>query len=109
VYYFKFLIPTNADGSRVFYSLGYHGTMSHCPKNVDVLVYDDDTSEGIATTDDTFIPPEVEELSLSQATEILKEKKDKDDRDKADKKINGIYFKDTEKWEKKWLSEVLNG
>ena len=52
MYYFKFKIPTNADGSRVTYSPGYHGTMPHCPKNVIVHLYNDKEGYGIAATPD---------------------------------------------------------
>jgi len=112
MYYFQFLIGTNADGSRVSYSPNWAGTMPKCPKNVDVLVYDDDLGEGIATTDDSFIPPEVEVLTELTASGKLKDKKVKkvkDDKDKLIPKENRIYFKGTEKWDKKWASEVLNG
>ena len=107
--WFKFEIPTNEDGTRVSYSPNWAGTMPKCPKDVEVLMYDDDLGEGIATTDDTFIPPEVEVLTELTALGRLEDKKIKDDKDKLVPKENRIYFKGTEKWDKKWTAEVLNG
>lgn len=59
MYYFKFSIPQNADGSRVTYSPGWHGVMSRCPKAVTVLLYNDKEGYGIARTEDSFVPKEV--------------------------------------------------
>jgi hypothetical protein len=58
--YFKFQIGTNADGSRISYSPGWHGTSDHCPQNVVVDLYNDKEGYGIAHTEDTFIPVECE-------------------------------------------------
>ena len=76
--YFRFEIPTNADGSRVTYSPGYHGTMPHCPKDVNVLLYNDKEGYGIAQTEDTFIPPEVTKITKTLANDILTKAKDEE-------------------------------
>ena len=76
VYYFKFEIPTNADGTRVSYSPNYHGTMPKCPEGVTVLLYNDKEGYGIAQTEDTFIPKEVTKITKTEATKILAEVKD---------------------------------
>ena len=78
MYYFKFKIPTNADGSRVSYSPGWHGTLAKCPKNVTVLIYNDKEGWGLAQTDDTFIPKEVAVLTENDASAILQNTKSED-------------------------------
>lgn len=51
--YFKFTIPTNADGTVVAYSPGWFGTLNEpCPKDVTVLLYNDSERYGIAYTTD---------------------------------------------------------
>jgi hypothetical protein len=51
--YFKFPIPRNSDGSIATYSPGWHGEMSQCPKDVEVLLYNDSEGFGVAKTEDT--------------------------------------------------------
>lgn len=99
MYYFKFEIPKNADGSRVSYSPGWHGTMPKCPMKVTVLLYNDKEGFGIAQTEDTFVPPEVTVITKNEAEKILAEAKDEE----------GVYF--GEKLANRWLLEeaVLNG
>jgi len=82
--YFRFEIPLNADGSRVTYSPGWHGTMPKCPKKVTVLLYNDNEGYGIAQTKDTFIPREVIQITELAAKDILATAKDED----------GVYFGD---------------
>ncbi len=77
-YYFKFLIPTNEDGTRVSYSPNYHGTMPRCPNGVVVDLYNDEEGWGLAYTDDTFKPPEVTQLPKSQYNKLLKDAEDAD-------------------------------
>ena len=99
MYYFRFEIPTNADGSRVTYSPGWHGTMPKCPKDVKVLLYNDKEGYGIAQTEDKFIPKEVTILKEADALDIVNKAEDTED----------IYF--GEKLTDRWLPEkaVLNG
>lgn len=73
MYYFRFEIPTNTDGSRVIYSPGYHGTIPHCPKDVKVLLYNDKEGYGIAQTEDKFIPKEVTVIEEAEALGTLTE------------------------------------
>ena len=95
VYYFRFEIPTNADGTRVSYSPNYHGTMPKCPEGVTVLLYNDKKGFGIAKTEDTFIPPEVIVISSDEVDKVMAEVKDEE----------GIYFGD--KLADRWLPEVI--
>ena len=73
MYYFKFEIPRNADGTRVMYSPGWHGIMPKCPKNVTVLLYNDKEGYGIAQTDDKLIQKEVIPIDESEALGTLTE------------------------------------
>ncbi len=73
--YFRFEIPADANGTRITYSLGWHGTMPKCPKGVEVLLYNDRDGYGIAQTKDNFKPKEVtfirEEEALGALTEFM--------------------------------------
>ncbi len=71
MYYFRFEIPTNKDGTRASYSPGWHGTLNKCPKNVTVLLYNDKEGYGIASSEDTFVPKEVTVLTEKDALNIL--------------------------------------
>ena len=93
-YHFRFQISKNIDGSRVSYSPNWHGTLSKCPKNVTVLLYDDNVGYGIAKTEDTFVPPEVTRIFEIEANKILAEAKDMD----------GVYF--GQKLADRWLPEA---
>jgi len=84
MYYFRFEIPVMADGSRVTYSPGWHGTLVRCPSDVTVLLYNDKEGYGIAQTEDTFVPKEVSELKDAEAIKIVAESVDED----------GVYFGD---------------
>ena len=95
MYYFRFEIPTNADGTRVSYSPGWHGTMPHCPKDVKVLLYNDKKGYGIAQTEDTFVPSEVKVIPEAEALALVKATKDED----------GVYF--GQKLADRWLPEAL--
>ncbi len=97
MYYFRFDIPKNEDGTRVTYSSGWHGIMPHCPKDVTVLLYNDKEGYGIAQTEDTFIPSEVTKITKTAADKLLATAKDED----------GVYF--GEKLANRWnVKEVLN-
>jgi len=99
MYYFKFQIPINTDGSRVSYSPTWHGTMPRCPKNVTVLLYNDKEGYGIAETEDKFIPKEVTVLKKAEALEILTKLMDTKEED--------IYMAD--KLLTRWDIEVKDG
>ncbi len=76
MYYFRFEIPLElrgdiTKGKLPGYSPDWHGTMPKCPKNVEVLLYNDRDGYGIAKTDDKFIPPEVEALKEDNAVKLL--------------------------------------
>ena len=90
MYYFRFEIPTNADGSRVIYSPNWHGTMPKCPKKVTVLLYNDKEGYGIAQTKDSFKPKEVTVIEEAEALGTLSDMVDED----------GVYFgiKLTDRW-----------
>jgi len=97
--YFKFIIPNNADGTRVSYSPTYHGTMPKCPKNVIVHLYNDREGYGIAQADDKFIPKEVIVLDEAEALGTLTELMDTKEED--------IYMAD--KLLTRWDIEVKDG
>ena len=69
--YFRFEIPTHKDGTVAVYSEGWHGTMDRCPRDVTVLLYDHDKMFGIAQTEDTFIPPEVKEITKGEMNKAV--------------------------------------
>jgi hypothetical protein len=71
--YFRFEIPTNADGSRATYSPGWHGTMQNCPKNVKVLLYNDKEGYGIAQTEDKIVQPEIKEVTREEVDKVISE------------------------------------
>jgi len=96
MYYFRFEIPQNTDGTRVSYSPGWHGTIPKCPKDVTVLLYNDKEGYGIAQTEDTFVPPEVTKITEEEAKKILAEAND----------AEGVYF--GEKLADRWLPEAIN-
>lgn len=77
MYYFKFQIPTNADGTRITYSPGWHGSMPRCPKDTTVLMYNDKEGYGIAQSQDSFLPPEVTVMPEEDALKDVKKFKDK--------------------------------
>jgi hypothetical protein len=92
--YFKFVIPTNADGTRVHYSLGWFGVMDYVPKNVTVLLYNDKDGYGYAYTTDTYMAKEA----------IVKTQKEVDDTIKLAKEEKGVYF--GQKIYDRWLPEI---
>ncbi len=94
MYYFRFQIPQNADGTRVTYSPNYFGRIPLCPKDVTVLLQNDKEGWGIARTEDTFVPPEVAVITEVEALKILTEAKDED----------GVYF--GEKLVSRWIPKV---
>ena len=94
MYYFRFGIPRNKDGTIITYSPGWHGSMLHCPQNVTVLLYNDREGYGIAKTEDIFMPSEVEVLGEKDALGILDAAIDEE----------GIYF--GQKLKDRWLPEV---
>ena len=94
--YFKFKIPTNADGTRVTYSLGWHGVMPKCPKNVIVHLYNDKEGYGIAETPDKVTQKELTVLTEVDAKCQLSVVKDEE----------GVYIGD--KLVARWDAEVLN-
>ena len=95
MYYFRFEIPKTADGARVSYSPGWHGTMPKCPQNVVVDLYDDNEGYGVAHTEDTFVPKEVQALKEADAKAVLAKIVDKE----------GVYY--GEKIAKRWLPEAV--
>jgi len=98
MYYFRFEIPTNDDGSRVSYSPGWFGTMPKCPDKVIVLLFDDKVGFGVAKCEDTIIPSEVIVLGEFDALNLVSNAKDEE----------GIYFGDklAHRWDAKG---VLDG
>lgn len=89
MYYFRFEIPAG-----VKYSPNWHGTMPRCPKDVEVLLYNDKEGYGIAKTEDIFKPPEVEVLAEAEALKVVREAQDEE----------GVYF--GQKLADRWLPEA---
>ena len=71
MFFFRFEIPTNADGSRISYSPGWHGTSDHCPQNVVVDLYNDKEGYGIAHTTDSFIIKEAVAITKVENDKVL--------------------------------------
>ena len=71
MYFFRFVIPKMEDGTPVTYSPGYAGRMVQCPNRIVVDLYNDKEGFGIAHTDDTYIPPEVEVIKEEDALAII--------------------------------------
>ena len=67
MYYFRFPIPRNKDGTIARYSPGWFGTLAKCPRNVVVDMYNDKEAYGIAHTEDTFVPAEVTVIPTADA------------------------------------------
>ncbi len=67
MYFFKFEVPLMPDGKKVVYSPNWFGTMAKCPKNVTVLLFNDADGYGIASSTDTFKPPEVTVITEAEA------------------------------------------
>ena len=100
MYYFRFELPTNADGTRVSYSPGWHGVMPHCPKNVVVDLYNDKEGYGIAHCEDTFTPKEITVKTKTQAQTIVSQSVEED----------GVYFgnKLATRWKEVIIEPVLD-
>lgn len=71
MYYFRFEIPKQDGDKTVAYSPSWHRTMPKCPFSTTVLLYNDKEGFGIAKTNDTFIPPEVDVITAKDATDEL--------------------------------------
>lgn len=71
MYYFKFLIPKQDGDRTVAYSPNWFGTMPRCPRDVTVLMLNDKEGYGIAKSNDTFVPPEVEVITAGVANSEL--------------------------------------
>lgn len=71
MYYFKFLIPTNADGSTVSYSPGWCGTRPKCAEKGKGLLYNDAERWGIGQADGDFVPDDVEVLDEKQVQQLF--------------------------------------
>jgi hypothetical protein len=70
-FWFKFLIPTNSDGSVVSYSPGWCGTRPQCAQNEKGLYYNDKDRWGIGIADGAFVPPDVEVIDAQKALDLM--------------------------------------
>jgi hypothetical protein len=93
--YFRFYIPTNADGSRITYSPGWFGTTTRCPDDVVVDLYNDVDGYGIAHTD-KYLPDVCAPLTEDEAKSLL---------DKQEVK-EGIYVGDKVYERTAWLPDA---
>lgn len=80
--YFRFVIPTNADGTRASYSPNYYGQSAKSPNNVTVVYQNDKEGYGYAYTTDNFIPKESTSVTQSTADSVVSAARD----------TAGIYF-----------------
>jgi len=71
--YFRFEIPKELCNGG--YSPGWHGTMPHCPSDVEVLLYNDKEGYGIAKTPDKSLPKEVKEVTEKDAVALIESSK----------------------------------
>jgi len=76
VRYFRFEIPRHTNLDIAVYPENWHGTMDRCPRDVKVLLYDDNAGFGIAQTPDVFMPPEVKEITEAEAKKVVAGAKD---------------------------------
>ena len=82
MYYFKFKIPWNPDGTIARYPDDWFGVMDKCPSHVTVLLFDDKRAFGVAKCEDTFVPPEITVLKEADALKLVNEALEED----------GVYF-----------------
>lgn len=101
MYYFRFEIPRNGDGSIATYPQGWCGVMDRVPNNVTVLAYNDVVGFGIAQADDSFVPPEVTVLTEADALAQVASLADAD----------GIYTGDKllHRWDAPVVPDVVDG
>ena len=94
--YFRFEIPKNDDGTPIAYSPGWHGTISKCPGNVVVDLYNDKEGYGIAHTTDEELPKEVTKKEEKEVQDIISKLTDEE----------GVYFGEKVKERVSWLPEA---
>ena len=75
MFYFRFQIPTNKDGSVATYSPGWCGTRDKCALNEKGLLYNDKERWGIGQAEGDFVPPDVEVLTKEQVISVFKTQK----------------------------------
>ena len=71
MFFFRFSIPTNKDGSVVTYSQGWCGTRDRCAKNEKGILYNDKELWGIGQAEGDFIPPDVEVIDAKKVAELM--------------------------------------
>jgi hypothetical protein len=71
MFYFKFDIPTNADGTTVTYSPGWCGTRDKCALKEKGIYYNDKERWGIAIAEGSFVPPDVEVVDAGKVAELM--------------------------------------
>lgn len=101
MYYFRFEIPTNEDGSVVTYSPGWCGTRDRCARNEKGILYNDEEGWGIGQAEGDYVPDDVKVLTEKEALKIV------DAADATNPKVFvGLKLKYRE-WGK--VNEVSNG
>lgn len=71
MFYFKFLIPTNEDGTTVSYSQGWCGTRPKCAQNEQGIYYNDNERWGIGQAEGDFVPPDVQVITEKEAVSLM--------------------------------------
>lgn len=72
MFYFKFKIPTNKDGTVATYSPGWCGTRDKCAKNEKGLLYNDKELWGIGQADGDYIPDDVEVVTKESVINLIR-------------------------------------
>jgi hypothetical protein len=71
MFYFRFDIPVNADGTTVSYSPGWCGTREQCALNEKGIYYNDKERWGIGIAEGKFVPPDVEVVDANKVAELM--------------------------------------
>ncbi|MFA5377196.1 MAG: hypothetical protein WC455_15710 [Dehalococcoidia bacterium] len=71
MYYFRFDIPTNADGTTVTYSPGWCGTRPKCAQKETGIYYNDKERWGIGIAEGSFVAPDMEVIDAAKVAELM--------------------------------------
>lgn len=71
MFYFKFQIPNNEDGSVCTYSPGWCGTRDRCALNEKGILYHDEERWGIGQAEGDFVPDDVEVLEEQDVIDLI--------------------------------------
>ena len=72
MFWFRFKIPDNEDGTVVTYSSGWCGTRDRCAQNEKGILYHDKERWGIGQAEGDYIPDDVEVLTKEEVVGVIK-------------------------------------